>query len=162
MRRVRTNEERSKKRSPEVNGVGARPGVVCEVRGHYRSNWSTELTWCYNRNNGPGGTGKSFTWNTLAASCRGRSLIVLCVASSGIASLILTGGWISHSMLGGITVAFGGDFQQTLPIIPKGTKEQIIGACIQRSRLWRHIKVLHLIENMQVDPNDEQSAQFEQ
>ena len=24
---------------------------------------------------------------------------------------------------GGVTVAFGGDFQQTLPIIPKGTKE---------------------------------------
>ena len=63
---------------------------------------------------------------------------------------------------GSITVAFGGDFQQILPIIYKGTKEQIIRACIQRSRLWRHIKVLHLIENMQVDPNDEQSTQFEQ
>ena len=30
--------------------LGARPGVVGEVRGHYRSNRSTELTWCYNRN----------------------------------------------------------------------------------------------------------------
>ena len=30
--------------------LGAQPGVVGEVRGHYRSNWSTELTWCYNRN----------------------------------------------------------------------------------------------------------------
>ena len=63
---------------------------------------------------------------------------------------------------GSITVIFGGDFQQTLPIIPKGTKEQIIRACIQRSQLWRHNKVLHLIENMQVDPNDQQSPQFEQ
>ena len=36
---------------------------------------------------------------------------------------------------GGITVTFGGDFQQTLPIILKGTKEQIIEAYIQRSRL---------------------------
>ena len=60
---------------------------------------------------------------------------------------------------GGITVVFEGDFQQTLPIISKGTKEQMIGACIQRSRLWRYIKVLHLTENM---PNDQQSAQFEQ
>ena len=59
----------------------------------------------------------------------------------------------------GITVAFGGDFQQILPIIPKGTKEQIIGTCIQRSWLWRHIKVLHLTENMRVDPNDQESAQ---
>ena len=49
MRRVRTNEEHNKKRSLEVNGVGARPGVVCEVWGHYWSNRSTELTWCYNR-----------------------------------------------------------------------------------------------------------------
>ena len=63
---------------------------------------------------------------------------------------------------GDITMACGGDFQQTLPIIPKGTKEQLIGACIQRPWLWRHIKVLQLTENMQVDPNDQQSAQFEQ
>ena len=140
---------------------------------------------------------------------------MLCVASLGIAFLILTGGWISHSILGipieiyknsvstikknslkgelsrktrliiwdevpmqhrfapeaidrtlrdfmnqpdlpfgDITVAFG-DFQQTLPIIPKGTKEQIIEACIQTSWLWRHIKDLHLTENMWVDPNDQ-------
>ena len=62
-------------------------------------------------------------------------------------------------LFGGITVAFGGDFQQTLSIIPKGTKE-IIGACIQRSQLWRHIKVLHLTENMQIDPSNQQSTQF--
>ena len=55
---------------------------------------------------------------------------------------------------GEITVAFEGDFQQTLPIIPKGTKGQIIGACIQRSQLWRHINVLHSTENMRVNPND--------
>ena len=48
--------------------------------------------------NGPGGTGKSFTWNTLAYSIRGRSLIVLCIASSGIAALILIGGRTSHAM----------------------------------------------------------------
>ena len=170
--------------------------------------------------NGPGGTGKSFTWNTLASSCRARSLIVLCVAS-GIASLILTGGRTSHTMFGipidihaelvsyikknsnkaallkeasliiwdevpmqhhfaletvdrtlqdfldqhnlpfgGITIAFGGDFQQTLPVIPRGTKEDIVGASIQRSVLWRHIKVLHLTENMRVDPTDHQSKEF--
>ena len=37
---------------------------------------------------------------------------------------------------GGITVAFGGDFQQTLlPIVPKGSKEEIVGATLQRSFL---------------------------
>ena len=51
---------------------------------------------------------------------------------------------------GGITMVFGGDFQQTLPIIPKGTKEQIIKACIQRSQLWRHIKVLHFVVDCEI------------
>ena len=34
----------------ERKSGGARPGVIYEVRGHYWSNRSTELTWCYNRN----------------------------------------------------------------------------------------------------------------
>ena len=48
--------------------------------------------------NGPGGMGKSFTWNTLGHSGRGRNLIVLCVASSGIGALILIRGRTSHTM----------------------------------------------------------------
>ena len=63
---------------------------------------------------------------------------------------------------GGITVAWGGDFQQTLPVVPRGNKEQIVGASIQRSHLWHHVEVLHLTENMRVDPHDPQSAQFAQ
>jgi hypothetical protein len=55
---------------------------------------------------------------------------------------------------GGITVAWGGDFQQTLPVVPKGNKEEIVGASIQRSRLWHHVQVLHLTENMRVDHHD--------
>ena len=147
---------------------------------------------------------------------------MLCVASSGIASLILTGGRTSHSMFqipleldeksicmvkkgsdkanlmkevsliiwdevpmqnrfaceavdrslrdilnkdvpfGGITVAWGGDFQQTLPVIPKGSKEDIVGACISRSHLWHKVNTLFLTENMCVDPTDQQSAAFAQ
>ena len=61
---------------------------------------------------------------------------------------------------GGITVAFGGDFQQTLPIVPKDSKEEIVGATLQRSFLWPKITVPHLTENMHVDQNDPQSAMF--
>jgi PIF1-like helicase len=61
---------------------------------------------------------------------------------------------------GGIMVAFGGDFQQTLPIVPKGSKEQIVGAWLQRSFLWPKIKVFHLTENMCEDRNDPESARF--
>ena len=46
-----------------------------------------------------------------------------------------------------MTIVFGGDFQQILPVIRKGRREQIVGACLQRSRLWCKIEVLHLTEN---------------
>nr|XP_025676655.2 uncharacterized protein LOC112776643 [Arachis hypogaea] len=46
---------------------------------------------------GYGGTGKTFIWQTLAASLRSRGQIVLTVASSGIASLLIPGGRTAHS-----------------------------------------------------------------
>jgi len=36
----------------------------------------------------------------------------------------------SPQPFGGLTVVFGGDFQQTLPIIRGGSREQIIRACL--------------------------------
>src|SRR5258708_40252649 len=49
---------------------------------------------------------------------------------------------------GGMTVVFGGDFQQTLPIIPRGSQEQVVCACLTHSRLFHHIKVFYLTQNM--------------
>ncbi|WOL11194.1 hypothetical protein Cni_G19956 [Canna indica] len=46
---------------------------------------------------GYGGTGKTFIWKTLASALRSERKIVLTVASSGIASLLLLGGRTSHS-----------------------------------------------------------------
>jgi hypothetical protein len=46
---------------------------------------------------GPGGTGKTFVYETLCHRIRANSWIVLCVASSGIASLLLPGGHTAHS-----------------------------------------------------------------
>ena len=46
---------------------------------------------------GPGGTGKTFVYETLCHRVRANSWIVLCVASSGIASLLLPGGHTAHS-----------------------------------------------------------------
>jgi hypothetical protein len=37
---------------------------------------------------------------------------------------------------GGITVVFGGDFRQTLPVVPKASREQIIAASLVRANLW--------------------------
>ncbi|XP_019171011.1 PREDICTED: uncharacterized protein LOC109166524 [Ipomoea nil] len=46
---------------------------------------------------GYGGTGKTFLWKTLSAALRSKGEVVLNVASSGIASLLLPGGRTAHS-----------------------------------------------------------------
>lgn len=165
---------------------------------------------------GPAGTGKTFVYNTICARLRGEGKIVLCVASSGIASQLLIGGRTAHSRFkipldihedstcsitvtsqlgallretsliiwdevpmqhrfcaeavdrtmrdvcnvhdkpfGGVTVVFGGDFQQILPVVPHGSCEDVVGASLSRSRLWQRIQVLHLRTNMRLDENPE-------
>ncbi|GKC37956.1 DNA helicase [Tanacetum coccineum] len=44
-----------------------------------------------------GGIGKTFLWKTIIYALRSEGKIVLAVASSGIASLLLTAGWTTHS-----------------------------------------------------------------
>jgi hypothetical protein len=51
---------------------------------------------------------------------------------------------------GGIVVCLCGDFPQTLPIIPKGTRGQIVSACIKRSAHWCHFQMLRLTVNMRL------------
>ncbi|KZP03373.1 hypothetical protein FIBSPDRAFT_814930, partial [Athelia psychrophila] len=47
---------------------------------------------------GPGGTGKTYVYTTLCHYLRSQGKIVICVASSGIAALLLPGGRTAHSM----------------------------------------------------------------
>ena len=166
-----------------------------------------------------GGCGKTFVCNTIAAAVRAQGKIALCVASSGIAALLLEGGRTAHSTFripicldeastcsirrgsethqvleqtaviiwdevpmqhkhavdavdrtlrdllrkptlpfAGITVIFGGDFRQTLPVIPRGTRQQIISASLRRSSLWPHIKVHRLEQNMRLEQTAENVA----
>lgn len=163
---------------------------------------------------GYGGTGKTFMWNTIAAALRSAGHIVLLVASSGIASLLLPGGKTAHSrfkipvpafenstcnihqgselaellkqtkviiwdeapmtskycfealdktlrdimgdqhgeslIFGGKTMIFGGDFRQILPVIPQGTRSDIVHATINASYIWDHCQVLTLTKNMRL------------
>jgi hypothetical protein len=49
-------------------------------------------------------------------------------------------------------LVFGGDWKQILPVIVKGSRPQIVGACLQRSQqLWSSIKVLKLTKNMRLN-----------
>ncbi|XP_019165748.1 PREDICTED: ATP-dependent DNA helicase PIF1-like [Ipomoea nil] len=169
---------------------------------------------------GYGGTGKTFVWKALSAKLRSKGDIVINVASSGIASLLLTGGRTAHSRFaipislnedstcninqgshlaelivktkliiwdeapmmhkhcfealdrtmrdlmrfhdplsaektfGGKTVVFGGDFRQILPVIPKGTRQDIVSATINSSYLWDTCKVLRLTKNLRLNRMD--------
>ncbi|CAN1837197.1 ATP-dependent DNA helicase PIF1 [Linum perenne] len=51
---------------------------------------------------------------------------------------------------GGITVVFGGDFRQTLPIIPKATRTEIVNSSIKISYLWDGMEVIQLCQNMRL------------
>ncbi|XP_015944077.1 uncharacterized protein LOC107469212 [Arachis duranensis] len=165
---------------------------------------------------GYGGTGKTFLWNALSASIRSKGDIVLNVASSGIAALLLPNGQTAHSRFkvplsvnqdsicnirqgtplarlissaklviwdeapmlnkfcfealdkclkdvlrfdrgynphapfGGKIVVLGGDFHQILPVIPRGSREEIFHSCINASNLWQSCQVLQLTENMRL------------
>jgi ATP-dependent DNA helicase PIF1 len=183
--------------------------------------------------NGYGGTGKTYLWRTLTYRLRSEGKIVLNVASSGIASILLPGGKTAHSQFGipllltkeacckiekgskkaellimssliiwdeapminkwafeafertlqdimsevdvknktlpfgGKTVVFGGDFRQILPVIPKGSRADIVHATINSSYLWRRCKVLTLSQNMRLQVSadsveNDQLAQFAQ
>ena len=63
----------------------------------------------------------------------------------------------SEQAFGGITVVLGGDFQQTLPVMVKATREETVQATVQRSHIWRDISVLHLTQNMRLNRNDQQT-----
>ena len=140
---------------------------------------------------GYGGTGKTYLYETLCHSIQATNNIVLCVASTGLACLLLPGGQTAHSMFkipidsldadsicniqkqslradllrqtnaiiydeclmthkhcfealdrtlqdlrncqkpfGNITMVFGGDFQQILPVVLHGSRPEIVNATL--------------------------------
>ncbi|KAG0580812.1 hypothetical protein KC19_4G201500 [Ceratodon purpureus] len=146
---------------------------------------------------------KTFLYNIVTANVRSRGKIIICVASSGIAALLLHGGRPAHSTFkipfevdeysmctinknseyadvfqavdrslrdirdsnspfGGVTVVFGGDFQQILPVIPRGSRPQIVGACLRRSIIWQHVRILNLSINMRLQNASPANKEFAQ
>lgn len=64
-----------------------------------------------------------------------------------------------NAPFGGKIMIMGGDFRQVLPVIEKGSRGQMISACIVRSQLWATTKILHLRQNMR-SIHDHEFAQF--
>ncbi|XP_022030268.2 uncharacterized protein LOC110931169 [Helianthus annuus] len=125
---------------------------------------------------GSRGTGKTYLWRTLIACLRARRQIVLSVASSGIASMLLPGGRTAHSrygfeavdrtfrdicrdnmvdaqhrVFGGKVMVLGGDFRQILPVVPHAPRSQIVASVVNKSEtIWNACKVFHLTTNMRL------------
>jgi ATP-dependent DNA helicase PIF1 len=60
---------------------------------------------------------------------------------------------------GEMTVVFGGDFRQTLPVVRKGSWAQIVDASLCRSYLWGLMQHLRLEHNMRAQ-KDPEFAEF--
>ncbi|GJV33575.1 DNA helicase [Tanacetum coccineum] len=115
---------------------------------------------------GHGGTGRTFIWKTILSTLRSEGKIVLAVASSCIASLLLPSGRTTHSrslrdildaphsLFGGKSVLLCGDFRQTLLVKKGASKMELIASCISESNLWPHFKVFMLKENMRLSRPD--------
>ncbi|XP_052111520.1 uncharacterized protein LOC127742824 [Arachis duranensis] len=65
----------------------------------------------------------------------------------------------NNNPFGGKVMVMGGDFRQVLPVVPKGSKSQMISASIVKSHLWAFTKILHLRQNMQ-SLNDRDFAEY--
>lgn len=55
-----------------------------------------------------------------------------------------------NHLMGGVTVLLAGDFRQTLPVVPRGTRADEVKACFKSSILWPNVKILSLRVNMRV------------
>ena len=53
-------------------------------------------------------------------------------------------------LFGGVPVLLGGDFSQILPVIPQGSRGDIIAASLQRASVWPRLRKLRLHTNMRV------------
>ena len=65
-----------------------------------------------------------------------------------------------HLPFGGKIVVFGGDFRQCLPVQQRANKSELIDLCIKRSNLWQHFHLFSLTENMRVDPEQRDFAEY--
>ncbi|KAF7124123.1 hypothetical protein RHSIM_Rhsim12G0094200 [Rhododendron simsii] len=133
--------------------------------------------------NGGAGTGKTFLYNTVAIKCRSLGHVVVSIASSGrvvrktrliiwdevpmqhrycveAVNRTLQDICDNNKSFGGITVVLEGDFRQILPVIPKGVREQIVGASLRRSVLWNGMHILTLSLNMRLNSIDLANSNF--
>ena len=60
---------------------------------------------------------------------------------------------------GGKIMVLSGDFRQCLPVIPDGSRAEVVDAALNRSHLWQFFKVMKLGVNMRVKMSDDPEAE---
>ncbi|KAL8114949.1 hypothetical protein AgCh_021681 [Apium graveolens] len=58
---------------------------------------------------------------------------------------------------GSITIVFGGDFRQILPVIPKASRAEVVCATLNKSKLWDSCEVFLLKQNMRLNAGNRES-----
>ena len=69
---------------------------------------------------------------------------------------------LENKPFGGKVIVFGGDFRQILPVVIKGSREDIVRSCLRRSILWMHVKLLTLKINIRLQYAKDQPDAAEQ
>lgn len=57
-------------------------------------------------------------------------------------------------------MVLGGDFRQCLPVQLRANRSELVDMSIKRSDLWQHFSSLQLTENMRVDLEEKEFAQY--
>lgn len=61
---------------------------------------------------------------------------------------------------GGKTVLLSGDFRQTLPVVQRGSRSEIVNQTIKRSKIWDKVNSLKLTKNLRIKSQDADSLSF--
>ncbi|XP_058768177.1 uncharacterized protein LOC131641899 [Vicia villosa] len=67
----------------------------------------------------------------------------------------------SKEIFGGKVVVFGGDFRQILPVVPRGSRSDIVHSAINASYIWRNVEVLTLTHNMRLQSGPDEAGKKE-
>ncbi|WP_411023163.1 hypothetical protein, partial [Salmonella sp. s51228] len=59
---------------------------------------------------------------------------------------------------GGKVMVFGGNFRQILPVVKHGSRTEIVSACLNRSHIWRYVRVMKLTINMRLQKASSQAV----
>ncbi|CAN1778546.1 ATP-dependent DNA helicase PIF1 [Linum perenne] len=91
---------------------------------------------------------------TALADLLSQASLIICLCD--IMDIPLSG--IGYKPFAGKTILLGGDFRQTLPVIPDAGREESVESSFTRSYLWSYCHVLHLTQNMRIDDSPVNSS----